>query len=121
MSFSFHKVLWVILHLLVDLIETIYHFGIEFREKISNFLKIISQARHTSEQTCDRLLIERHIYEIKKFPKHLAVIVNAKSKRDVDIDQLTNLVRWALSSGVNFISLYDFQGKKSTSTNARDG
>lgn len=116
MSFSFYKVLWMILHLLADLIEAIYYFGLEFREKLVSFIKNISQTNTTADCKDENLLIERHIHEIKKHPKHIAVILNAKSKRDLDLHQLTNLVQWALSSGVNFISFYDYKGKKSIQT-----
>lgn len=111
MSFSFYKVLWMIVHLLADLIEAVYYFGLEFRENFSNFIKNISQPKQTHDFTDDRLLIQSRINEIKKLPKHLAVILNANSEKDVDLKQLTNLVLWALSSGVDFISFYDYKGK----------
>lgn len=99
------------MHLLVDLIEAIYFFGLEFRENFSYFIKNISQPKHSHDYNDDRLLIESRIDELKKLPKHLAVILNANSEKDIDILQLTKLVLWALSSGVNFISFYDYKGK----------
>lgn len=111
MSLSFYKVLWIIIHLLADVIETIYIFGLEFRENFLNFIKNITQVRRIQGEKDDKQLIESHLSDLKKLPKHLAVILNANSVRDVDVRQLSNLVLWSLSSGVNFISFYDFKGK----------
>lgn len=110
MSFSYHKVLWIIAHFLADLIEALYFFGLEFRDNLFNFIKNISQPAPTSDSKDVRLIIESRISEIKKHPKHLAVILNANSRRDVDVEHLTNLVLWSLSSGVEFISFYDYKG-----------
>lgn len=107
MSFSYYKVLWIIIHYLVDILEAIYHFGLEFRE---NFINYIKNMRQTGEFIDDRHLIERHLSEIKKLPQHLAVILNANSEKDVDLKQLSNLIFWSLSTGVNFISFYDYKG-----------
>lgn len=111
MSFSCYKVLWIIAHFLVDLLEAIYYFGLEFRKNFYNFIQNITKIRH--QKTGDeRHLIENHLNDIKKLPKHLAVILSVNSKSDVDLKQLTNLVLWSLSSGVNFISFYDYKGTK---------
>lgn len=110
MSFPFYRVLWIVLHFLADFAETIYHFGFELRENFSNYIKIMTKSRHTDQLTDDRQLIERHLSEIKKLPKHLTVLLNADSEKDVDLMQLTNLVLWSLSTGVNFISFYDYKG-----------
>lgn len=110
MSFSYHKVLWIIAHFLADLIEAIYYFGLEFRENLFNFIKNISKPTQAHNYKDDRLIIESRISEIKKHPKHLAVILNANSGRDVDLEHLTNLVFWSLSSGAEFISFYDYKG-----------
>ena len=111
MSISFFKVLWIIAHLLADLIEAIYYFGLEFRESFSNFVKFLSQSRQDKSFSDDSQTIESRIKEIKKLPKHVAVLLNANSEKDVDVKKLTNLVLWALSSGVEFISFYDYKGK----------
>lgn len=111
MRLPFYRVLWIIIHLIADLIEAAYNFGIEFRENFANFIKNITQARRFHVLTDDRKLIESHSSEIKTIPKHLAVILNANSEDDVDLKQLTNLVVWSLSSNINFISFYDYQGK----------
>lgn len=111
MSFSYYRVLWIIIHSLADLVEAIYHFGLEFRENFSNFIKNMTKSIQTDQLTSDRQLIERHLNKITKLPKHLAVILNVNSGKDVDLKQLTNLVLWSLSSGVNFISFYDYKGK----------
>lgn len=110
MSFSYYRVLWIIIHSLADLVEAIYHFGLEFRENFSNYIKNMTKSRQTDQLTCDRQLIERHLNEITKLPKHLAVILSVNSVKDVDLQQLTNLVLWSLSAGVNFISFYDYKG-----------
>jgi hypothetical protein len=111
MSFSrLYKLLWIIVHLLADLIETLWHFGFEFRENFRNFIKNFTKTRQFHESTDDKHLLESRIQELKKLPKHLAVILNANNTQDVDLRQLTNLVLWSLSSGVNFISFYDYKG-----------
>lgn len=110
MKFSFYKLLWILLHLVVDLCEAIYFFGLEFRENFINFMKsMITERRFQGAE--DVQLIEQHISHLKKLPKHLAVIVKAEDKRDVDLRKLTNLVLWSMNSGVNFISFYDYKGK----------
>lgn len=115
MVYSYNKVLWIIVHLLADLIEAIYYFGLEFRENLSNFVKNISQPRRVKSSIDDILTIESHLKGIKKLPKHLAVLLSVNSEKDVDVIKLTNLVLWALSSGVEFISFYDYKGEFSTS------
>lgn len=121
MEFSHYKVLWIIVHLLADAIEAIYYFGLEFRENLTNFVKSISQTRGVYSLSDDSLSIESRIKEIKKLPKHLAVILNAEREKDVDVKKLINLVLWALRSGTDFISFYDYKGKLNPSllTNCR--
>lgn len=114
MSFSFYKALWLLAHALVSLIEAIFHFGLEFRENFCNFIKKISQSGSNHTSTSDRLLIEDRLHELKKLPKHLGVILSVDSEKDVDVQKLTRLVTWALSSGINFISFYDYKGKEAT-------
>lgn len=111
MRFSFYKLLWILLHLVVDLFEAIYFFGLEFRENFANFIKSMTTERRFQGGEDDVQLIERHISHLKKLPKHLAVIVKAEDKRDVDLRKLSNLVLWSMNSGVNFISFYDYKGK----------
>lgn len=110
MSFNLYKLLWIIVHLLADLIETIYFFGLELREKLSNFVKNITKVRRFQKDKDDEQLIESHLKELKKLPKHLAVILSANSENDVELQQLSNLVLWSLTTGVNFISFYDYKG-----------
>jgi hypothetical protein len=114
MSFTFYKVLWIILHFVADLIEAIYFFGLEFRENFANYVKNITKERRIQEEDDEKQLIECHLNDLKKLPKHLAVILNANSEKDVDLRQLSNLVLWSLSCGVNFISFYDYKGKSTT-------
>lgn len=111
MSFSIYKILWIFVHVLANLIETIYIFGLEFRENFINYFKNITKVGRIQEEKGDKQLIESHLNELKKLPRHLAVIVNANSEKDVDLSKLSNLVLWSLSSGVNFISFYDYKGK----------
>lgn len=114
MNISYPKVLWIIIHLLTDFIETIYYFGLEFRENLTNFLINfinISQSRRVHNLFDDCQIIENRIKEIPKLPKHLAVILSANSENELDVRKLTSLVIWALSSGVEFISFYDYKGK----------
>ena len=62
----------------------------------------------TSEH--EKVHIEQRLHELKKVPKHLAVILSINRESDVELSRLADLVAWALSSGVNFISFYDFKG-----------
>lgn len=114
MSLSFYRVLWLLAHALASLAEGIWHFSLEFRENFCNFIKKISQSQSNHTSTSDRQLIEDRLHELKKLPKHLGVILSVGSEKDVDVRKLTRLVTWALSSGINFISFYDYQGKEAT-------
>jgi hypothetical protein len=119
MGFSFYKLLWALLHVLVDLLEAIFFFGVEFRENFFNYVKNLNKRRRKHEKESDAKLIEQHITELKKLPKHLAVIVKAENEKDVDLRKLTNLVLWSMSSGVNFISFYDHKGEAWCENNFR--
>lgn len=110
MSNFAYKALWTLLHLLANLIETVYYIGLEFREKLRYFIENIGKPRLQNDSISDAEFIERQIGKIKKFPKHLAVILSIDKQKDVDLNQLTNLVTWALHSGVTFISFYDYKG-----------
>ncbi|CRL04847.1 CLUMA_CG017900, isoform A [Clunio marinus] len=110
MNFSLLKLLWIIAHLLADVLETIFYFGLEFRENFFNFIKKYTKSSWNHDSSDQRHQIELHLKNIKKIPKHLAVILNADSEKDIDLMQLTNLVDWSLISGVNFISFYDYKG-----------
>lgn len=105
------KVIYFIVHVLVEWIEAFYYFALRFRESIYNFINIAFRERQTrSPLKNEKVLIEQRIQEIKKIPKHLAVILNIKSERDVALSRLADLVQWSLCSGVNFISFYDVKG-----------
>lgn len=104
------KVIWFIIHLFADLIESIYYFGSELRENFLNFIKNIAKERRRSDKEDDILYIEASLSELKKLPKHIAVILNLNRERDVDLSYLVNLIAWSLASGVNFISFYDYKG-----------
>lgn len=112
MSISSFKVLWFLLSWMSNLLEAIYYFGLEFRENFFHFIKTICLTESAVDCSDVRPRIDAHIREMKKLPKHLAVILTVKNKKDVDLAQLSNLVRWALNSGVHFISFYDFKGKQ---------
>lgn len=109
MSNFCHKVLWTLLHLLANILEPIYYYGLEFREKFRYFIENIGTSRLPNDSN-DAGLIEHQISNIKRFPKHLAVILTVNNQKDVDLNNLTKLVMWALNSGVNFISFYDYKG-----------
>lgn len=114
MVLSYLKVLWTIIHLLVSLVESGYNFGLEFREKSKNFVNFIQnigRSKRNHDYRDDKLLIERTLVEIRKYPRHLAVILNVNKQEDVDVSQLISLTIWAMSSGTNFISFYDYKGK----------
>jgi len=110
MNLLFFKLLLFILHRLADLIEAIYYFGLEFRENLRSFIKNINQPRRLYSFNYDILTIESKIKQLEKLPKHLAVLLNADTEKDVDVKNLTDLVLWALNSGVEFISFYDYKG-----------
>jgi len=105
------KVLWYLIHLLVDLFETFYYFGLEFRENFYNFIKNITKDQPISTKESELQLIESSVLDLEKIPKHIIVILNINNEKDVDLSQLTNLIYWSLSSGINYISFYDYKGK----------
>lgn len=104
--------LWMMLHWLADIIEAVFYFGLELREKLRCYTENIIKLRHPKRYLEDEAqLIERHISKLSKTPKHLAVILTADKRNEVEPDKLANLVTWALTSGVNFITFYDFRGE----------
>lgn len=105
------KVLWYLIHLLVDLFESIYYFGFELRENFLNFFKNITKDEPDSTKDSELQLIESSVQDLEKIPKHIIVILNINNEKDVDLSKLTNLIYWSMSSGVNFISFYDYKGK----------
>lgn len=105
------KATWFLIHFIVDLIETLFNFGLELRENFNNFIKNISSEIHWRSKDDEIAFIETRISELKKLPKHIVVILNLSNERDVDLSKLANLVSWSLYSGVNFISFYDYKGE----------
>lgn len=104
------KLIYLIVHILVEWIEAIFYFGLEFRDNFSNFINNAVRVRRLSSSSYEKVHIEQRLHELKKIPKHLAVILNLIRETDVDLSRLADLVAWSLSSGVNFISFYDFKG-----------
>lgn len=109
-SSSFYRLLWILAHNLVTISVAIFHVGLEFREKIVNFIKNIAQERRKFMVENERIYVESQSSYVKKLPKHLAVILSINNKKDVDLGRLSKLVEWSLVSGVNFISFYDYKG-----------
>lgn len=109
-SSSFYKFLWILAHNLAALSLTLFYIGLEFREKIINFLKIITKDRRKSTDESDRHQIECHTSYVKKLPKHLAVILTLEHDKDVDLGRLCKIVEWSLVAGVNFLTFYDYRG-----------
>lgn len=113
MKSAFYKVLWILVHRLFDLFEVIFIFGLECHEKLINFIINIPKSRRTDSFCDDQKIIEHSLNEMKKIPKHLAVILYLDDTSDGDdLIQLSKLVLWSLRSGVSFISFYDYKGKK---------
>lgn len=104
------KLIYLIVHVLVEWIEAAYYFGFEFRDNLSNFVNNVVRVRQLKTSSHEKVHIEQRLHELKKVPKHLAVILNIKRETDVDLSRLADLVSWSLTSGVNFISFYDFKG-----------
>ncbi|CAG9801700.1 unnamed protein product [Chironomus riparius] len=104
------KVIWYLVHLIVNLFETIYYFGLEFRENFHNFITNITKDKPSSTKESELQLIESSVQDLEKIPKHIIVILNINNEKDVDLSQLTNLIYWSMNSGVNFISFYDYKG-----------
>jgi len=103
MTETIYRVLWILIHWLVDVVERIYWFGVEICE-------LVNKLRQTDDGRDDRQLIERSVLELSKLPKHLAVVLNLQKQRDANLRLLSKLVCWALNSQVNFISFYDYKG-----------
>lgn len=108
-----YKVLWTIVHLLANIAEAFHNLRLEFQQNLFNFIKNLGQ-HNKNKVINDRLVIENHLHVLEKLPKHLGVILNATKQTDVDVRQLAKIVFWALSSGVNFISFYDYKGAYKT-------
>lgn len=108
------KALWLFIHLIFDIIEAIYYFGQELREKIYCFIKNIGKDSQRNSKKHEIVFIETNISNLKKLPKHIGVILNLNNEKDVDLSKLANLVSWSLNSGVHFISFYDYKGEESS-------
>lgn len=106
----FLKLIYLIVHAVVEWIEAFYYFGLEFRDNFHDFINNLLSIRRSRTLASDKLYIEQRVHEIKKIPKHFAVILNISDETDVDLSRLVDLVSWTLSSGVNFITFYDFKG-----------
>ncbi|KAG5684307.1 hypothetical protein PVAND_013542 [Polypedilum vanderplanki] len=104
------KAIWFIIHFIVDLIESLFYYGLEFRENFIYFIKNISIDSLSRSKKNELAYIEARINDLKKLPKHIAVILNINNKKDVDLSKLVNLVSWSMNSNVNFISFYDYKG-----------
>lgn len=104
------KIIYLIVHVLVEWIEEFYYFGLEFRDNFYNFVNNVVRDRQMKTLQDEKVLIEQRLHELKKVPRHLAVILHLNRETDVDLSRLADLVSWSLSSGVNFISFYDFKG-----------
>lgn len=104
------KLIYFIVHVLAEWIETFYYFGFEFRDNFYNFINNVVQTRQLKTSKDEKVYIEHRLHDLKKVPKHIAVILDIKSEKDVDLSRLADLVSWSLVSGVNFISFYDFKG-----------
>lgn len=116
-SSSFYRLLWILAHNFVTVSVTIFYIGLEFREKIANFIKNITQERRKFVVGNERIYVESQSSYVKKLPKHLAVILTVDNEKDVDLGRLSNLVEWSLVSGVNFISFYDYKGNYQSGDN----
>lgn len=104
-------VLWYLAHLIADIIETLYYFGLEIRENFYHFLKkIIVKDKPIKSKENELQYIERSIQDLEKIPEHIVVLLNINNEKDVDLSQLTKLIYWSLNSGVHFISFYDQKG-----------
>lgn len=106
MSSSIHKLIWIVVHLLANLITKLYLFGIQFCDFSSHFFKNIQNNNSNNEKR----MIDGSINEIKKVPQHLAVMLDLENEKP-DLQTLTNLVFWSLNCGINYISFYDYEGK----------
>lgn len=110
MENSILKLIYLIVHMLVDCIETIFYFGLEFRDKFFNFINNSLKEGNITSSANEKVIIERNLQSLKKIPQHIAVILNIRNKGDVELSKLVDLIHWSLISGINFISFYDFKG-----------
>lgn len=104
------RILWHIIHAIVNIIEVLYHFGFEFRENLSNFIKNINKDNLLSTKESEIQRIERSVQDLEKIPEHIVVILDINNEKDVDLSKLTSLIFWSMNSGVFFISFYDYKG-----------
>lgn len=110
LSSSFYRLLWLITHNLATVAVHLFFVGLEFREKIVNFIKNITQERRKSVVESERHHIESHASCVKKLPKHLVVILSIEHAKDVDLGRLGKLIEWSLWSDVNYLTFYDYKG-----------
>ena len=105
MSSVVHKILWLLLHWLADLIERIYFACLQLQQ-------ILTQrwTRKHNYSTIENNIIQNNINHLQKIPQHLAVILNL-SQEKADYDSLTQLIFWSLQAGISYISFYDYQGE----------
>lgn len=103
MSSVVHKLLWLLLHWLADLIERIYFACLRLQQ--------IFTQRWTRKQSysTENIIIQSNVNHLQKIPQHLAVILNL-SQEKADYESLTKLIFWSLQAGISYISFYDYQG-----------
>ena len=104
------RLLYLIIHHLVDSVEAIFYFGLEFRDNLYNFVNNLLRDRKRTTLDGEKAIIDRNLHNLDKIPQHIAVLLHLKNGTDVDLSQLSDLIFWSLNSGVNFISFYDFKG-----------
>lgn len=106
------RIIYLIIHLLVDYVESFFYFGLEFRDKFYNFINTLLRDRKRTSLDDEKAILDWNLQILDKIPQHIAVLLHLNEETDVDLSKLSDLIFWSLHSGVNFISFYDFKGMR---------
>lgn len=102
-----YKMNWMLIYYVAILLDLIFVMvkGIKTRLGHLSASLLHPALTKTPESTLDLLL--NHKEELKKHPKHLAVIL---SNRTIQYEDLSKLIHWAMGLGIECFSLYDPKG-----------
>lgn len=103
----FFRLNWLLIYyvaILLDLISS----SVKFVNDRLNQVRLGLAFRGKGKSLSLVEVLQSHKGELKKCPKHLAVIL---SRDTVQVDDLSKLIHWAMGLGVEYFSLYDPKGE----------
>lgn len=100
---SLYRLNWMLIYYVAIALELI---AMTVKVLKSRLHTLLSSSRGSARTPLEEL--QSHKTELKKHPNHLAVIL---SKDQVQYEDLSKLIHWAMGLGVQCFSLYDPKGE----------